>query len=226
MHAAKFPLFQTLGRRALPLLVLTLGLLAGATPALAQWGPPPGMPYGGPSEPAHDGLWLRAHAGLAYASSKQSYSDGDVSASGLGLTLGGQFGAALRQDLILHLDVAVVMVRDPAIAVAHGGTSTDYGNSSGDLSPVFFGAGATTYFGPAFLSVAVGAAAVALGDTQTGIGYGINVLAGLEGQIRRRSFLGGALQLLFTSVPHADTSGDSPWVNTLTFGFVLMSGYR
>ncbi len=220
------------GARRLVLLAALLGVFLGATPAWAQWrGPPQGMPYGpGPAGPLHEGFWIRVNAGLAYASTTESVAGVELDATGLGYSFGAQIGAAVRPDIILHFDLAATGVRSPNLSISGGsnyGLATTLGDSAGDVSQVFFGAGATKYFGDMFFfSAALGGAATQLGVTETGLGYGVNLLAGMEGEIRRRSFLGGALQLLFTTVPHTGDMSGEAWIHTLTFGFVLTSGYR
>ena len=200
-----------------PVYVQPQPVYAQPQPVYAQ----PQPVYVQPRVYAHSvGFFFRGGIGLGYGNFSTSASVGDVRFSGLAVQLDLGLGFAFTREFALHLDVAGASLASPSLSVGSAALSTSSGISA---TTSLVGVGGTYYLMPAnlYVSGTIGAAILAAEipttagyrRAESGIGWGVNVMAGKEWFIGGSWSLGVAAQLIYTRTPDTDTSSTVYWNN-------------
>jgi hypothetical protein len=180
-------------------------LFLGESPAFAQryygrgyYGAPR---YGIPL--AHDGFYMRLHAGFGYLDTSESMSGVKYSYSGGGATIGAAFGGTIAPNLILYGEFLGTSVAGASVTV--GGL--DYGEV--DMTLYGIGPGIAYYFMPInlYLSGTLTFTRISFTDSYTAedlsdtdIGIGLSLMVGKEWWVARDWGLGLAGQIHIASM--------------------------
>jgi hypothetical protein len=237
---------------------LLLGALA--QPALAQPGtppptsqtPPPNYPPSPPPgyqtyQPAtypavavvparagsrtHDGFYLNAALGPAYANMFTEVAGQELSMSGGGAALSLALGGAVAPNLILFGQLVAHAAADPKLEAS--GFASETLNGSAAVTGV--GAGVAFYVMPVnvFLSGSALATQITISDKdndevgETDLGFGLNLAAGKEWWVSDNWGLGGALQFMVASMESKNAVlGSKPKWTAVSLGFVLSATFN
>ena len=174
----------------------------------------------------HEGLFVRLAPGVGVMNSTEDIGTGTIKSSGTSGLFNFGVGGAIKEDLILHLDISAASVTDPEIKL-NGSTST----ANGDLSTTLMGIGVTRYFDSnVYLTGAIGVAKTKFETGgkiyETDNGYGINLMVGKEWMVSDKWGLGIAAQFLYTSCPDDLGGGKKTDFNTSSFGVLFSATYN
>ena len=183
---------------------------------------------GSPGRHAHDGFYLRWALGLGYASSMETFPNGNGAFSGLGSMGNFGLGWAVSRNLILHLDLASAMILSPKKTTVFFGVS-DSTTASSPETVFNLGVGLTYYVMPSnlYLGIAAGASVLGAADGffRPGTGWGVTARVGKEWWVSDNWGLGLAAQFLFSSVPDVGTDGTYTVITPAT-GLMFSATYN
>lgn len=175
----------------------------------------------------HDGFFLRLAPGFGWNVTSSETGGTKLELSGVSGLFNFAIGAAVSQDLILHLDISGVSTSDPKLTINGTEQPSNVTSSTTSLA----GIGMTYYFPSNFYLT--GAVGIAKSKNESGgneystdTGYGVNIMAGKEWWVTDNWGLGIAGQFLYTNCPDKEIAGVTPDVKSTSFGILLSATYN
>jgi hypothetical protein len=172
-------------------------------------------------EQTHDGFFLRLAPGFGHMETKGGDLEFDDANGFFSLMLGG----AISENLILHLDVASAVMKDPSLK-----TSSFSGKIDDDVRASFSGLGMTYYLMPAnvYVSASVGSATTRIesqGKTfESDSGLGVNLMVGKEWWVSDNWGLGIAGRIFYANCDGGNIADED--VKTLAYGLLFSATYN
>ncbi len=168
-------------------------------------------------------LFVRGALGLGFGNFTAAAAATDITLTGAGLTFNGAIGMGLAPNFALHADVSLISIVQPTVSTSAGIAGVDTEN---DYTSSLLGVGFTYYLMPTnlYVSGSVGLALMraefsgtAVSRAESGLGFGINAMAGHDWWLSNNLGFGVGLQLQYHRVPDRVTwlgGGENPvWSN-------------
>jgi len=160
-------------------------------------------------------FFLRGGLGLGYGNFTARAGAADITLTGAGLTFNGALGFSVAPNFALHADVNLMSIVQPRVTLSGAGVSGGGYDTENDYTSTMLGVGFTYYMMPTnlYVSGSVGLALMraefsgtSATRAESGLGFGINAMAGHDWWISNTLGFGIGLQLQYHRVPDSD-----PW---------------